>query len=150
MLLASALVTLTGCGGDSAGPSDVDCNAFLLTYGAAAGDTVTATQGLRYIEITPGSGVAVSQGIAVEFNYSGYLLSGTRFDTSCSAEAPVLRFTVGAGQLIPGFELGVLGMKPGGVRRIIVPPALGYGSTANGPIPANSTLVFDLEMIRYP
>ena len=139
---------LTGCGGTTE-PSDVDCPAFLLTYGEATGDTLTATQGLRYIEISPGSGIPVETGIAVDVNYSGYLLSGTRFDTSCSEQAPVLRFTVGSGQLIPGFELGVLGMKPGGIRRIIVPPALAYGAAGNPPIPPNATIVFDLEMVGY-
>lgn len=148
MLLAAALGILTGCGSDSAGVDDVACDDFLLQYGAAAGDTVTAQQGLKYIDISPGSGTAAAAGMTVDVNYSGYLINGTLFDTSCSAEAPVFRLTLGAGQVIQGFDLGIRGMQPGGVRRIIVPPALGYGNVVNGPIPANSTLVFDLQLVR--
>jgi len=148
ILLAAALGILTGCGSDPAGAGDVACDDFLLQYGAAAGDTVTTEQGLRYIDVSPGSGTAAAQGTTVDVNYSGYLLNGTQFDTSCPTDAPVFRVTLGASQVIPGFDLGIRGMRPDGVRRIIVPPALGYGNVPNGPIPANSTLVFDLQLVR--
>jgi FKBP-type peptidyl-prolyl cis-trans isomerase len=148
LFFAAALGLLASCGSSSPlGPSDVVCNDFLLTYGAAPTDTVTADQGLKYIEISPGSGTTAALGLTVDVNYSGYLVSGTRFDTSCGAGTPVLRVGLGAQQVIPGFDLGIRGMKPGGVRRVIVPPALGYGNVPNGPIPANSTLVFDIELI---
>jgi len=84
----------------------------------------------------------------VDVNYSGYLLDGTPFDSSCPATATVFRLTLGASQVIPGFDLGIRGMKPNAIRRVIVPPALGYGNVANGPIPANSTLIFDLQLVR--
>jgi peptidylprolyl isomerase len=149
LLLASALVGLTGCGGgDPVGPDDTACADFLLQYGAAPADTVTAQQGLKYIEISAGTGTAASVAMTVDVNYSGYLINGTRFDTSCPAGAPVLRVNLGGGQVISGFDLGIRGMRPGGVRRVIIPPALGYGGTANGQIPANSTLIFDLQLVR--
>lgn len=86
--------------------------------------------------------------MTVDVNYSGYLLSGTLFDSSCPAGIPVLRVALGGSQVIPGFDLGIRGMQPGGVRRVIIPPALGYGNVASGPIPANSTLVFDLQLVK--
>lgn len=149
ILLAATLGTLTGCiSSDTTGPEHATCDDFLLQYGTATGDTVTTQQGLKYIEINPGAGTAAGTGNTVDVNYSGYLLSGTPFDSSCPADATVFRLTLGASQVIPGFDLGVRGMKPNGVRRVIVPPALGYGNVANGPIPANSTLIFDLQLVR--
>ena len=148
LFFAAALGLLASCSSSTPiGPSDVVCPDFLLTYGAATGDTVTADQGLKYIEISPGSGTTAAAGMTVDVNYSGYLVSGTRFDTSCGAGTPVYRVQLGGGAVIPGFDLGIRGMQPGGVRRVIVPPALGYGNVPNGPIPANSTLVFDIELV---
>lgn len=84
----------------------------------------------------------------VDVNYSGYLLSGLRFDTSCPVGIDVLRLTLGDGDVIGGFDLGIRGMKPGGVRRVIIPPELGYGNVPRGPIPPNSTLVFDIQLVQ--
>lgn len=146
---AAALLTLAACGGsDLSGPEDVACHDFLLEYGAAPVDTVDASQGLKYIEIVTGSGADAAVTNTVDVNYSGYLASNNnRFDSSCQEGTPVLRVTLGASQVIPGFDLGIRGMKPGGVRRVIIPPALGYGGVANGPIPANSTLIFDIQFV---
>lgn len=146
MLVVSALA---GCGGGdpTSPPADTACPAFLLQYGAAPTDTVTAA-GLKYIEISLGSGTAAASGMTVDVNYSGYLINGTRFDTSCPVGVPALQVGLGASQVIPGFDLGIRGMTTGGVRRVIIPPALGYGNVANGPIPANSTLVFDIHLVR--
>ena len=145
--LIAALLTLAACLDDPAAPDTVDCDAFLLEYGPASGDTVTAAQDLRYIEVTPGTGAGAAAGRTVDVNYSGYLLNGTSFDTSCGT--PVLRLTLGAQEVIEGFDLGIRGMTPGGVRRVIVPPALGYGNAQVGPIPPNSTLVFDIQLVGF-
>ena len=142
--LAVALGTLAACA-DSSAPETVDCHAALLQFAPANGDTVTAAQGLQYIEITEGSGTAAAQGHTVDVNYSGYLLTGSQFDTSCGT--PVLRLTLGAQDVIDGFDLGIRGMQPGGVRRVIIPPSLGYGNQQQGPIPPNSTLVFDIQLV---
>ena len=151
ILPAAALLTLAACSSDSSsGPEDVVCHDFLLQYGAAPTDTVNGSQGLKYIEIVAGAGTEAGLTSTVDVNYSGYLASNNnRFDTSCQDGTPVLRVTLGANQVIPGFDLGIRGMKPGGVRRVIVPPALGYGGTPNGPIPANSTLVFDIQFVDF-
>lgn len=144
-LVAAAFLAFAACSSDPSAPETVACNAFLLEYGSAPGDTVTASQGLKYIEVTEGSGTTAAVGHTVDVNYSGYLVNGNIFDSSCGT--PVLRLTLGAQQVIPGFDLGIQGMEPGGVRRVIIPPELGYGNVQNGPIPPNSTLIFDIQLV---
>jgi peptidylprolyl isomerase len=149
LLLTAALILIAGCKNEIAGPQHVTCDPFLQTYGVAVGDTIDGAQGLRYIEIATGAGDAASSGRTVDVNYSGYLLNGNRFDTSCPPTRTALRVALGDGKVVPGFELGLNGMRPGGLRRIIVPPDLGYGDSPNGPIPGGSTLVFDLQLVQY-
>ena len=146
-LLTVAALLLVGCESDSVGPRSVPCDDFLMQFSSAPGDTVQAAGGLRYIDVRPGSGEIAVSGRAVEVNYSGYLLDGTRFDTSCPTSRTVLQIALGASQVIAGFEIGITGMREGGVRRIIVPPELGYGNQPQGPIPANSTLIFDVQLV---
>jgi FKBP-type peptidyl-prolyl cis-trans isomerase FkpA len=146
-VLAGGLLLLAACLGEPNEPDIVACHTFLEEYGPAPGDTVTAAQGLRYIEINPGTGTTAAAGHTVDVNYSGYLLNGSGFDSSCGAS--LFRVTLGAQAVIEGFDLGIRGMKPGGVRRVIIPPALGYGAQQVGSIPPNSTLVFDLQLVRF-
>lgn len=148
LLLAAGLL-LAACEDDPVGPASVPCADFLLQFGTATGDTVTTDEGARYIDIRTGSGEPAARGRVAEVNYSGYLTDGTRFDTSCAASRTVLQVGIGAGQVIPGFEIGITGMRPGGVRRVIFPPELGYGANPQGSIPANSTLIFDIELIGF-
>ncbi len=94
-----------------------------------------------------GTGVEVVDGKKVSVQYRGKLTNGTEFDSSYSRNNQPLEFTVGAGEMIPGFDYGVKGMRVGGTRMITIPPELGYGSRAQGDkIPANSTLVFEVTM----
>jgi FKBP-type peptidyl-prolyl cis-trans isomerase FkpA len=80
------------------------------------------------------------------YNASAPERKGVQFDSS-AAQTP-LSFTLGAGQVIRGWEQGVLGMKAGGVRRLIIPPSLAYGQSRFGPIPPNATLVFEIELLE--
>jgi FKBP-type peptidyl-prolyl cis-trans isomerase len=99
-------------------------------------------------DIIVGTGLAVEKGDFVEVHYTGTLTDGSQFDSSVESQEP-LSFRVGHGPMIRGFEKGIMGMKEGGKRRITVPPALGYGSRARGEkIPANSTLIFDLDLVK--
>lgn len=102
--------------------------------------------------ISEGTGKAAEAGDKVEVYYSGSLKNGTVFDASKLHEndgkIPTLPFTIGASEVIPGMEQGVLGMKVGEKRIITIPPSLGYGSQDLGAIPANSTLIFEVEMVK--
>ena len=104
------------------------------------------------LDLRLGTGTEATTGTVVTLNYTGWLYDPTKadgkglvFDTSVGGTA--LTFTVGMNQVIPGFEQGVVGMKVGGARRIIVPPSLGYGSVRNNSIPPYATLVFEVDLL---
>jgi peptidylprolyl isomerase len=99
-----------------------------------------------YQDFTIGNGAEAAGGKAVLVNYRGWLTNGELFDDSYQRGKPY-RFQLGAGAVIPGWEQAIAGMKAGGKRRFIVPPHAGYGDQAKGPIPANSVLVFDVELL---
>ena len=117
--------------------------------GAAGSDTQVQAQ-----EVSVGSGAQATPGSEVSVLYVGKLPDGTVFDSSQAHGNTPLSFTLGAPGLIAGFQIGVNGMKEGGERLIAVPPSLGYGSQdvkdASGKvvIPANSTLVFDIKLVK--
>lgn len=94
-----------------------------------------------------GTGVVAENGKKITVNYTGYLSDGTKFDSSLDRGVP-FEFTLGVGQVIKGWEVGIQGMKVGGKRTIIVPPEFGYGDREIGSIPANSTLIFDVELLK--
>ena len=113
------------------------------------GDSSTApTAGGTLVveDLVVGTGATAAVGDTVTVNYVGTLTNGTKFDSSYDRGQPYV-FQVGAGRVIAGWDQGVPGMKVGGKRRLTIPPSLGYGNQANGPIPANSTLVFDIDMV---
>lgn len=97
-------------------------------------------------DLEVGTGEDVKDGSKVSVQYRGTLVDGTEFDSSYSRDNTPLQFTVGEGQMIPGFDHGVKGMKVGGTRRITIPPELGYGDRETGSIPPNSTLIFEVVM----
>ncbi len=104
-------------------------------------------------DLRVGTGADAAPGNALTVNYTGWLYDGSKpdskgvqFDTSEGREEAFI-FTLGAGQVINGWDLGLVGMKAGGARRLVVPPSLGYGASRNGPIPPFATLVFDVELV---
>jgi FKBP-type peptidyl-prolyl cis-trans isomerase FkpA len=103
---------------------------------------------LKIEDTREGAGTAAAKGDAVEVHYTGWLTDGTKFDSSKDRGKP-FGFTLGAGQVIKGWDQGVQGMKIGGVRKLTIPPELGYGSRgAGGAIPPNAELVFEVELLK--
>ncbi len=103
--------------------------------------------GLGYVDITPGTGQSPKAGDKVTVHYTGYLTSGKKFDSSVDRGQP-FTFTIGVGQVIKGWDEGVMTMKVGGKRKLIIPSNLGYGSRGSGGvIPPDATLVFDVELL---
>jgi len=112
------------------------------------GKVVTTASGLKYEEMKVGTGPSPKAGQTVTVHYTGTLTDGTTFDSSRDKGQP-FSFTIGQGQVIKGWDEGVMSMKVGGRRKLIVPAALGYGAdgTPGGPIPPNATLNFDVELL---
>lgn len=116
--------------------------------GAMAAEETTTPSGLKYVELAVGEGEAAKAGDRVQVHYTGWLLDGTKFDSSVDRGQPFV-FPLGAGRVIRGWDEGVAGMKPGGKRKLVIPPDLGYGDRgAGGVIPPNATLVFEVELLK--
>jgi FKBP-type peptidyl-prolyl cis-trans isomerase FkpA len=138
IFIAPALLALAACGSDT--------------------DTPTTPTGgvsiLQAFDVRVGTGPEAVAGRRIEVRYTGWLYDesktdkkGTQFDSGTLPNSSFPVLTLGAGQVIAGWDQGLVGMKVGGLRRLYIPPSLGYGARANGPIPANSSLVFDVELL---
>jgi FKBP-type peptidyl-prolyl cis-trans isomerase len=115
-----------------------------------SGTPITMTKGLQYIDIKEGTGPAAKEGSTVEVEYTGWLQStGKKFDSSYDRGAQPFEVTpLGQAQIIPGWNQGLIGVKAGGTRRLIIGPDLAYGAQGSPPvIPANATLIFDVTVI---
>jgi peptidylprolyl isomerase len=109
---------------------------------------VTTASGLKYVEITEGTGETPATGQTVSVHYTGTLESGKKFDSSRDRNQ-AFEFQIGEGQVIKGWDEGPSTMKVGGRRKLIIPADLGYGARgAGGAIPPNSTLIFDVELLK--
>ncbi len=108
---------------------------------------VTTASGLKYVEITPGTGAAPKVGDMVSVHYKGTLENGTIFDSSYDRGQPI-DFALGRGMVIPGWDEGIALMRKGGKAKLIIPPNLAYGAGgAGGVIPPNATLIFEVELV---
>lgn len=126
---------LSGCTPRSAAPAD-----------SAAAAPVTTPSGLQYVVLQEGSGDQPREGQAATIHYTVRLADGTDVETTRTGEPAV--FVLGTHAITPGLEEAVRTMRVGERREVTIPPALGYGAEAVGPIPANSTLVMDVELLR--
>jgi FKBP-type peptidyl-prolyl cis-trans isomerase len=121
-------------------------NTLLASKDMSDPNSTTTPSGLQYVEIQEGTGETPQSGQTVTVHYTGTLTNGTKFDSSRDRNEP-FKFKIGAGQVIKGWDEGLSTMKVGGRRTLTIPPELGYGSRGIGPIPPNSTLIFDVELL---
>lgn len=147
-VLALALVAAAACGSDSTvtAPTDIMHTQFAASLGVNPATMTVTPSGLYLRDDTVGTGATATAGKQVTVQYTGWLASGTKFDSSLDRGQPFV-FTLGAGMVIPGWDEGVQGMKVGGTRTLIIPPALGYGASGRGAIPPNAILVFRIQLL---
>jgi len=153
-MVLAAVVFAVGCQrdqqaeGGTADMSGTDPVAAAQALGTKTeNEAVTAASGLQHIDVKEGDGAAAKAGDTVEVHYTGWFVDGTKFDSSVDRGQPYA-FLLGAGGVIRGWDEGVAGMKVGGVRKLIVPPDLGYGGAGRAPrIPPNATLIFEVELL---
>lgn len=147
--LLGAASLMSACGTDSTAP-DIPSNPAVETYAATLGVNIAAmtkkSDNLFVQDLVVGTGAEAVVGRTVRVTYSGYLISGSRFDSNVGGSP--FSFLLGGGQVIAGWDQGVVGMKVGGKRRLVIGSSLGYGRQGSGPIPANATLVFDVEVLN--
>jgi FKBP-type peptidyl-prolyl cis-trans isomerase len=146
-LVLFLLATVAGCNGDVLGagtPSDPATEQFAASLNVDIGASQRTESGVYYRDVRVGSGEEAAAADQVSVTYAGYLADGRLFD---SRSTPT---TLALGLTVPGFRDGVIGMRVGGVRKIVIPSELAYGwqgnANSNPPIPRNATLVFDVEL----
>lgn len=111
-------------------------------------NAIRTSSGLMYIILKEGNGATPTSGALVEAHYTGWLLDGTKFDSSVDRGKPLL-FLVGRGEVIKGWDEAFLSMKKGEKRVLIIPPGLAYGDKGMGTIPPNATLIFEVELMYF-
>ncbi len=143
-LLAVALSV--ACGDNSPTAVPIEQTSFAPALDVNLSQSTKAPSGLYFRDLTPGTGAVLANGQSVGMRYVGSFANGAEFDSNAPPK-PIFSFTLGSGQVIKGWDLGLLGMKVGGRRQLIIPPSLGYGRDDYGPIPGNSVLVFVVDAV---
>ena len=144
MLVAAAVAV--GCGDNSPTAVPIEETTFDASLGVDLAHSTKLPSGMYYRDIVPGTGTTLTNGQTVGMRYVGSFANGQEFDSN-PAPKPVFSFKLGSGQVIRGWDLGLLGMKVGGRRQLVIPPELAYGPNDYGKIPGNSVLVFTVEAI---
>jgi peptidylprolyl isomerase len=140
LLLLIAAVSIPACSQKEVGAADKTAEA------PAVAGAVKTQSGLAYVDLVKGTGASPTSGKNVTVHYTGWLEDGTKFDSS--ADGHPFTFRIGTGEVIPGWDEGVMSMKVGGKRKLIIPAQLGYGAAgAGGVIPPNATLIFEVELL---
>lgn len=138
---------IAGCGSETTVPTvPIEQTTFASSLGVNLGASTRTEAGVYRRDIIAGSGAVVTRGQRLSVRYTGWLVNGTEFDSNPSPK-PLFTFTIGTGSVISGWDDGIVGMRVGGRRQLVIPPALGYGRAGTGGIPGNAVLVFNVEVI---
>jgi FKBP-type peptidyl-prolyl cis-trans isomerase len=144
-LLLVVAVILSGC--DKCSSPDPSATTAVVPTETPA-PTENSVAELQISDIKPGTGDEATDGKKVTMHYTATLADGTKFDSSLDRDTP-FSFTLGSGLVIAGWDIGVKGMKVGGVRKLVIPPHLAYGSrSVASVIPPNATLIFEIELLK--
>lgn len=156
LVAAVALVSSAACSltGTDSGPSPVDWTTVHFDSSLHVTlDSMTHTQSDDwYRDLVVGTGTTITPGMTISVRYTGWLTDGTVFDsnTDTTSNPQPLQFPLGQGVVIPGWDDGLVGMKVGGVRQLVIPPYMAYGPYGSGQIPPNSVLVFRVQLVSTP
>ena len=143
LVLTSLLVV--ACATPALDPTEIT---YAPDLGVKLSQMTLSEEGLYWQDVTLGVGDGVEKGDQVIMHYMGWLVDGELFDSSVESREPI-GFVVGTGQVIDGWEIGLRGMREGGIRRLVIPPHLAYGSRGiSGSVPGNATLVFEVRLMR--
>ena len=149
VLSIPVLLLSLACGGDNGGGPASPTSPTSPSSPSVGLDVPFSTEDLRV-----GTGREAMNGDVLSVNYTGWLYDpnaaenkGTQFDSGSIPSPGFPEYVLGAGQVIPGWDQGLVGMRVGGLRRLVIPPELGYGSSGQGPIPGDATLLFEVELV---
>ena len=135
-------LALSACGANSGDPTKVS---YASALGVDLGAMNRSASGLYTQDLSVGTGTEATAGRTLNVYYSGWLPDGELFDSNAGTGRP-FSFVLGQGRVIAGWDEGLVGMRVGGKRKLVIPSDLAYGESGNGAIPANSVLVFDVEL----
>jgi peptidylprolyl isomerase len=151
LLAMLAAFAVSGCGDDDptgpTGPVDPEDLDFAPALGVDLTQMTKTPEGLYYQDLQEGAGSGAVDGDDLVVHYTVWLHDGTKIDSSLDFGQP-FDFTLGIGEVIPGWDIGLQGLKQGGQRKLVIPSNLAYGSRGSGPIPPYATLVFDVELVE--
>lgn len=148
---ASFLMALAGCGGGESSPRDQlpaqyrVADRYVRSLGVTLDSMEMRYNGLYVRDLVVGEGSRVDSGDVATVHYTGWLPNGEEFDSS--RERSPYDVALGYGRVIDGWDQGLVGMREGGRRQLVIPPGLAYGTSGRGSIPANATLIFDVEVL---
>ena len=145
----AAAVALTACasvGSPAPATRPMESIPFASTLDVNLGRMTKTASGLYYRDLEVGTGALVKGREDVKVHYTGWLTNGTKFESNAESDPP-LTLPLGRGRAIRGFDEGLVGMRVGGRRQLVIPPELGYGSNRSGQIPADAVLVFELKVV---
>lgn len=142
-----AVLALAACGSEDGSGEEADQDAAAAEDAQCFEEPETTEDGLKIEDLECGDGDEAVEGKLITVHYTGTLEDGTKFDSSKDRDQP-FQFVLGAGMVIKGWDEGFEGMRVGGVRKLTIPPEMGYGKAgAGGVIPPNATLIFDVELL---